>query len=805
VVLAAAMLSMGGIFPRAAALLAALVSVPLALGGGLAGGRGRMPALVWVFLAGALACLVQCIPLPFGLLTAVAPLNADVWARAVPGAAAPSFATLSLAPELTLVEAAKWAGYAGLAWLGATWTRRHGASGPAMVVAGLASLAGIVTVLHGVLDAKAVFGVYRPITEFPRWRVGPFLNANHLSGYLSLGVFGALGALFSRRDRSSPLAGLFVVQAGGLALGVFLLGSRAAVPLLVLGALVALLTGVRGERFRAVLTWGRWGLAVLGVVGASVAWLLRQRIAVAIGDSGTTKLGAIRDALSMAGAHWSFGVGRGAFETSFFAFKTVHRNEFWPQPENVVAQWTSEWGVPISVLLALGLVAAVFTARRGLTRSTSARILVVGLGVLVAHNMVDSSLELFGVGALAAFALGAALGVGVVDDTADSGEIAPRIASVFIAGVAVLALMQKPESPSAGRQRGLLAANEGAPTAQASLLELVHRFPADPWYPLGLAVLQGRARPLAGIAWYNRALERGPNLSATHVQLAVELARAGRRAQSLLEIRLAVERDDEIAEGAADLAAIVARSAEEAESAAPTSGPATLPFLARLSTSGRPWAREVRDHLLTRDPCFAPQRRQATQEAVAAWVPGREAAVEAQLAAMEACPDGKPIADSARSDFLWALGKQNESLDLLEKACTTRGGDELPRCLERLAERSAERKDAVRVRRAVRLAVSQRCGVAADCGAAWAWAAGVYQSTGDDPSAQAAATKATEVDPAELSHWRLLATISMRMGARERAVAAAQRVLVRQPDDAVARGIIEAARALPPRVPPRRP
>jgi cytochrome c-type biogenesis protein CcmH/NrfG len=81
----------------------------------------------------------------------------------------------------------------------------------------------------------------------------------------------------------------------------------------------------------------------------------------------------------------------------------------------------------------------------------------------------------------------------------------------------------------------------------------------------------------------------------------------------------------------------------------------------------------------------------------------------------------------------------------------------------------------------------------------------VYQSTGDDPSAQAAATKATEVDPAELSHWRLLATISMRMGARERAVAAAQRVLVRQPDDAVARGIIEAARALPPRVPPRRP
>lgn len=808
VVLAASMLAMGGVFPRAAALLAALVAIPLVLAGPMVGGRFRAPAMVWVFAAASIACLLQCVPLPMGLLAMLAPANADIWSRAVPGASAPSFAPLSLAPELTLVEAAKWAAYGGLSWLGAGWTRRHGASGPALVVAGLASLAGVVTVLHGALDAKSVFGIYTPLIEYPRWRVGPFLNANHLSAYLSMGVFGALAALLSRRDRGTPLAGLLVVQAGGLTLGVLLLGSRAAVPLLIVGVVAALVFSVRREVRGVPPAAIRWGLGAIGVFFCVVVFGLRHELAAFLGDRELTKLGAIRDAFTMARAHWTSGVGRGAFETAFFAFKTVHRNEYWPQPENLLAQWSSEWGWPVTVLLAFAFVGVAVAERRSVARSVSARVMAVGLFVLVIHNMLDSSLELFGVGAMAAFLFGATFGVGEardgVVDVADVGGTAPRLAGALVVAVAVLALFQQPESPSLARARALRAAN-GGEAAEPLLLASVHRFPADPWYPLAMGTVKSRVTPLVGLPWYNRALERGPNVAATHLQIAIDLARAGRRRQALLEIRFAAERDDEVTAFGADLAAGLAHSAEEAITAAPTAGPSSMVFLMRLAGSVHPWAPEVGKVLLERDPCLAPLRQRAVETSVAGWAPGKDAEVEAQLRLMEGCPDGKPIADAARADLLWAQGKRKESVALLDGLCGTLSTDAAQPCLVKLAERAAQSHDEGRLRKTLRAAISRRCGDATECGVAWAWAASLYLSAGDEPSAQAAATKATEVDPSELSHWRLLASISMSLGVRERAISAAKHVLARVPDDAVSLGILESARALPPRVIPRRP
>jgi hypothetical protein len=50
-----------------------------------------------------------------------------------------------------------------------------------------------------------------------------------------------------------------------------------------------------------------------------------------------------------------FGVGRGAFESVFPAYKTADSNTIYSHPENFLVQWATEWGVPVTLLLVVVL------------------------------------------------------------------------------------------------------------------------------------------------------------------------------------------------------------------------------------------------------------------------------------------------------------------------------------------------------------------------------------------------------------------------------------------------------------------
>jgi tetratricopeptide (TPR) repeat protein len=822
-VLAFAVLALGCLYPLAACALG-LAAAALA-----AWALGRTPAalaspppVVWPFALGAGVCLLQSVPLPLGWLAAVAPANADVWARALAPVAGPppAFAPLSLAPELTHVEAVKWLTYAVLAWMGAVWVRRYRLESVAQLVLGLALAVGLITVAHGALGLQSVYGVYEPRITFPRWRIGPLLNANHLSGYLNLGAFSGLGLLLTTRRRRTARTALLLVSTCGLIMGVVLLSSRAAVLLLVLGAIAALPVARSRARDRAA----GGPNAVLWVVGLLVTGVLlalfgyRETVINDLRDKDVTKLFVARDAIALARDHWPFGVGRGAFEGAFFAYKQVPGDLTWTHPENLAAQWATEWGLPAS-LAVLALFGRAFLRAAAWRSRTLGRLLALALAVLVAQNFADFSLEVPGVAALAAFVAGALTGreAGWARPgrraSAEAGPSPRALAWTVAAPLALLSLWAGARRPALlselRRSAFELARGEPADASFGALRGFMLRYPAEPYFPLAGGLLAVKRRAGDGFPWFNRALERAPRVAGVHLALADVLSALGLRSQALLEVRLAAQADAALAGQAARFAARLGGPADDLLGALPEDDPAYVPYLEGMLgflPADGDVAPAVRAAVLGRQSCSLVAR---TGEARARLREAGDAAgecaedamrercharVEDELGRLAACPGGAQPAASLHADWTWAHGDRQAALAELDALCTRTSGNVTP-CLERLAERAAEAHDLDRMNRAMRAVTARRCTGAEACAAAWGWAAEVHLRNGDQASAFAAAGRAVDANPADLRARRIYGETALRIGAYERAARAYEYIIERTPQDGNARARLAAIRA----------
>src|SRR5690606_19189104 len=138
----------------------------------------------------------------------------------------------------------------------------------------------LVTLGHGLVDSAALFGLYHPTFDPARWRFGPLLNPNNLSGYLNLGAFSGLGLIFASR-----LARFRWLLSGGVAIlfGVSVLtGSRAGVLLLPVGLIAFLVLLSIGLRRKHELRWRQGyvpvlaaclcGLILAGLGASEVTW-----------------------------------------------------------------------------------------------------------------------------------------------------------------------------------------------------------------------------------------------------------------------------------------------------------------------------------------------------------------------------------------------------------------------------------------------------------------------------------------------------------------------------------------------------
>lgn len=812
-------MALGGIYPLAASAFALVAAIAL---GVVLVPKGRasamaVPYVTLVFAGLALYTLLQTVPLPLPLLRLVAPANADAWTVALaPIHEVPAFAPISLAPELTLVEAAKWFAYAAVAWIGFDLGRSRGLSMLALVVLALASSLALVTLLHGAFGATKVFGIYQPYMGTSRFRLGPVLNPNHLSAYLSFGVYAGVAWLAGSPQAEPYKRAIVLLATGGLVLVVVLLASRAGVGLLLVGAaltLVAARYGVdkRGPRpgdTRAV------GFLVLGLVASGIALALLadgEQVVRELTEKNLSKLVVAREALPMIKRHLFFGVGRGAFEGAFPAYHAAPGVDSWTNPEDFVVQWLSEWGlvgsIPAWIVLGLALVRS-----DAIRESIAARTLLVAIVMAAAHDLVDFSLELPATASLAALVFGALNGSSkhVLGRTAllIPGRVASRLVVAGPVAVALAALLAMRKPPNllhdARRAAFATAQRTDLPVADAEAVEVawVRRFPADPYFPLMAGVVAGRARPLAGMPWFNRAVELGPASGFTHQVIAQALADAGYHLQALMELHAALERDPVAVPFVTATVLGIARNADELLEAAPDTDAKVVylrDLVSRMNAKS-PSFPAVRTALLQADPCASDLRAGLVRERLAEIAAGGRCAgdglgacrseVTTELSKLVGCDGGPAIAARLEVDLLWVTGDRAASLRKMDEACPQ--SPDLTECLRTEVERAAVVHDRDRVIRNLRVVVSRQCAGTESCAGAWAWAAATYVSLGEPGMGYQAIAKASELEPANLTYRLALADLAIRAGAVGTARTALAYVLTKDPTNAEAQARMSA-------------
>ena len=494
--------------------------------------RARRAATL-VLLVGAglvLYTALQIVPMPAGALSVLAPHNADTWSRALtplhePG---PDVVPISLDPDATRVQVLRGLTYV-VAFLIAVRvaSRRRGVVflECAIVATGLA--VAVAALLHPAFGIDKVFGIYKHRPAISPRHVAPLLNANHLAGYLNLAFCVALAMAVAPKPEVPRLVSL---AAAAILVPIQIwVASRGGVATMALGAVLVLVLSRRGTSSRPVLvTWlvaGGLFLAGAGmIVLASADEAFRE-----LSETSVSKLEVFRQTVLMARGSPFLGVGRGAFQGTFPEFRTIPGYADYTHPENIVAQWTVEWGIPVAAIAAVVLVIALRPSV-ALARSRPPVGSWAAIATVAIHNLVDFSSEVPAV--MIALAVCAAICVagnpeGTRARKLDQWGKRPRLVlALAVGGLAAGVLLVV---PTFGKQidddrLALYAKARDASVTQRQFHEAARaamlRHPAEPYFPFAGAVRALRTRDESVLPWIGRTFERARIYGPAHFLLA---------------------------------------------------------------------------------------------------------------------------------------------------------------------------------------------------------------------------------------------------------------------------------------------
>lgn len=433
-----------------------------------------------------------------------------------------------------------------------------------------AGLVGLSGVGHELLGATAVFGIHEP--RFTNSRLlSPIMNNNHLAGFLAMGALIAIGLAADGRDKRARAFWVAVAAVSGSLVPWIL--SRGAIGVLVLGTgflFVALKRRQVGEG------GGASGLAlvVASAIGAAIFFALEPMVR-RFEQQDVSKLEMAFSGFRLfGGSTWWLGVGRGAFSSAFAAMEGARLRV--THPENLLVQWTTEWGLPMAMLLMIALAITLWRRFRSIETATSLG-LFVGLFALTAQNMVDFSLEIPAVAVVAAASLGALL-AGKEDHSADLDARRTQRRLVILGSALLLAwVLLAPRviggdtQSQADRLTRAMQVDDDA-AFQRTLDEALKQHPTEPVFPLLAGAHALRRNDPKAPKWLSISMIEAPGWGSPHLLAAEWLTRRGRLDQALLEIREAESRTP----GAArDLVCEVIRTHGDMahlERAAPTNG-----------------------------------------------------------------------------------------------------------------------------------------------------------------------------------------------------------------------------------------
>jgi hypothetical protein len=769
--------------------------------------RGHRPPLAVIVLTGLAGfSLLQALPVPFRWLQSIAPSSASVWrdARQLLGDPVQRWASISLDPRASVVEGLKWLTYAAVIAAAVRFGQRRGTAAGPLVVFVAATIAAIITILHGAAGAERLYGIYEPTIPRGRWGMSPLLNPNNFSGYLNLGIFCGMGLLVAPRPQLprpavgialSTLVAVSAIAASRGALGALGLGFVTLIP--VLAWLNRRSAHTHEPGFWAgpapvsAVALGGVLLAILG--GGRDKWdsLIHESL---------VKLTVIARTLPMIRKHWLLGSGRGSFETVFPAYATGSGNTIYQHAENFVAQWLAEWGVPVAGAGLILLCYAFHPRRLRAHRSKLTACSVVGVYALLFQNLFDLALEIPSV----CIALGTLLGglLGAASDHAQRRPIAagPLVwarvwALVPIAGLVLVPLAGAFSRTLALKERAdlhLLLVNETAHALSPSpgfwdaLRAAVRRHPADPYLALigaTAARYDPKHHPLPWVGW---SIERGPTRGAPYVLLAKILLGRGITDQALHALSLAAATGEGL-DVVAKVALLATQRPDEIERAVPAGRVGAPMWLAIARQLGEHAPATLRVDVLRR----AVARDGRYPPALVALAAALQDAVERGSApcdgvARETClSESSPLLWSLtrapppdqgaillRARWLAARGKPSEAYQWLARQCAE--ALDRPACERKRVALAYELGNGSETAASVDEYLQVACSLSSGCASAASWAGDLAASHDQWTHAVEYYERAAHAAPSTKA-WLKVADAANRAGLFARAVHATQR------------------------------
>ncbi len=545
VALLVAPLLLGGAFPWAISVTAFLA----ALTGLLTSRRldirlpERRPArlLDWAVVAALGWTGLQLLPLPASLVSHMNPDVATAWQAnaALYGEQASGWMPLSLDPGATRLELAKGLAIAAVYLSARVFASAHQRRAVLVAVGASGACMALLAFAHELAGISKVFGLYEPVYASSRL-LAPLMNENHLGGFMAMTCPVLVGLLLDektpQRRLSWGLGAACCAMAGVLSFSRSGIIALALGVVLVLGAFVLKLRrnggSVRSSHAVPMIIAGMFGLVLL------LAFIAGPDLAREFGhtENRTSKFEATLSVLPALLQVPVTGVGRGAFSAAFVGELGV-RNRFF-YPENILVQWTAEWGLLFGLAL-LALVAWSIVRGFRSARSLSQFGALAGLVAIGVHDLADFALEMSGVAVVAAAMMGAATSSPRVRPEFSLRGLCFLVSGLALVGAGLAASLHGTDTVTLERNaRTALEAGD-----YDHVRELVDRglqqHPAEPMLALvGAEVAVRRGDPDA-VRWLNRAQQLAPLWSAPHLLAARWMFRANRHDQGLIELRQA--------------------------------------------------------------------------------------------------------------------------------------------------------------------------------------------------------------------------------------------------------------------------
>jgi tetratricopeptide (TPR) repeat protein len=510
---------LGTAIVAAIALLLAAIKGPTRISGWLV---GLAVLTIWT--------VIQLIPLPPGIVRMIAP-DIDALSRSSLSALGlyDRPRSLSLDPGSGLVEVCKALACTCAALATALVIRTRGSRS---TLWGALVLTGTAVALTGLVSAALTYG---DGTMPP----GPFGNPNHQAGFLNLCAWPALGFALEGSIRKRPY---WLTCYAVIGIGIFLSLSRGGIGSFFAGLLVFVVLHLSRRTVSRSKSWTWWVTAAVSAILCVICVTASRQV---IGKLWSVPLGQLSTVdkimvwpvlVSLITKFPLFGIGRGAFSTTFPVFKNQADAFTWTHAENEWLQIPIEIGIPAGLLL-IGSFAWIWVRACRDPETSSAKIgILAGMAALVLQNTVDFSFEVLGV----------ALPFVVATASLSRTDSFWQVSRWPLIGWACLSAVVSPVALLIARQHSPEASI--APlTEERSTIELENAARrALTWHPVDYlphaivgARLANRGECARAEQWLARATLLNPTAPEPHLFLGSCLNKRGIESRSLRELRLA--------------------------------------------------------------------------------------------------------------------------------------------------------------------------------------------------------------------------------------------------------------------------